>query len=144
MDSTLEITRSTQPDCTRITTWPALTVPWPVWVCVCICVCTGIFHYPTLSATVSTCMCACIHVFCKVWHTFLWISEAAGWNFDFMLTLAATLDKSGMTTTASCCKTLDVAAGYPVRCDYQLQTWCHEVFQHLQLIQCKKLLLYQP
>ena len=45
MDSTLEITRSAQPACTRITAWPALTVPCPLCVCLFVIVCTGICGY---------------------------------------------------------------------------------------------------
>ena len=63
MDSTLEITRSTQPGCTRITACPALTVPCPVCVCVCVCVYACVY---TLFATVPTYVCACIHVFWKL------------------------------------------------------------------------------
>ncbi len=38
--------------------------------------------------------------------------KAAGGNFEFVLILAATLDKSGMNTTTWCRKALDPAGGY--------------------------------
>ncbi len=40
--------------------------------------------------------------------------QAAGWKSEFVLILAATLDKSGMTITTWCHRALDLAAGYCV------------------------------
>ncbi len=40
--------------------------------------------------------------------------KAAGWNFEVVLVLAASLDNSGMTNTAWCRKALDPAACYHV------------------------------
>lgn len=75
MDSTLEITRSTQPACTRITAWPALTVPCPVCVCMCVCARAGIFKYFTFSKNVPTYVFTQAHVFCGFKHTCTYIKD---------------------------------------------------------------------
>ncbi len=48
---------------------------------------------------------------------------AAGWNCEFVLILATTLDKSDMTTPTWCSKALDQAAGYRLHLFWKTVTW---------------------
>lgn len=62
MDSTLEITQSAQPACTRVTAWFAVIVLCPVCHCVCVCLTIGIFEHLYLFWDCSN-MFMCIHWF---------------------------------------------------------------------------------